>query len=46
MMAVLARDYDWELDLSEPVKLFPFTVPERGCPMTFFRASQDLDPEP
>ena len=37
MMAVLARGYDWQVDLTEPIKSFPIPTPIRGMPMTFSR---------
>ena len=37
MLAVLTRDYDWELDLNEPIKTFPMPVPAWAAPMTFHR---------
>ncbi|DBA99082.1 hypothetical protein WJX77_010814 [Trebouxia sp. C0004] len=37
MMAVLARGYDWQVDLTEPIKSFPIPAPIRGLPMTFSR---------
>ena len=37
LLAVLARSYDWDIDLSEPVKEVALPVPERGLPMTFLR---------
>lgn len=35
LLAVLARGYDWQVDLNEPVKTFPLPVPAHGLPMTF-----------
>lgn len=35
MLAVLARDYDWELDLEEHINSFPIPTPVRAQPMTF-----------
>lgn len=40
MIAVLARDYDWGVDVREPVKKFPFPAPVWGLPMTFDRVTQ------
>ena len=37
LLAVLAREYDWEVDLEEPLKTFPLPVPAWGAPMTFCR---------
>ena len=42
MLAVLARGYDWELDLNEPVKTFPLPVFTRGMPMTFQRLQRPV----
>lgn len=41
MTAVLARDYDWAVDLEEPFRKFPFPGPVTGMPMTFSRLNQD-----
>ena len=35
MLAVLARGYEWSLDLDEPIKTFPIPYPRNGMPMTF-----------
>lgn len=40
LLAVLAREYDWELDREEPLKTFPLPVPAWGAPMTFCRLNQ------
>lgn len=37
MLAVLARDYDWEVDVNEPIKSFPIPTPVRALPMTFHK---------
>ena len=44
MLAVLARGYDWEVDLDEPIKSFPMPTPVRALPMTFYKvaAKQNL----
>lgn len=34
MLAVLARGYDWTLDLDEPMKSFPIPYPRNGMPMS------------
>ena len=34
MLAILARKYDWEVDLTEPLKTFPLPYPAWGLPMT------------
>lgn len=39
MAAVLARDYDWEIDFSEQIKPFPMPVPVRGLPLSFSKLS-------
>jgi len=39
LLAVLAREYDWEVDLEEPLKTFPLPVPAWGAPMTFYRVN-------
>ena len=46
MIAVLARDYDWGVDLREPVKKFPFPAPVWGLPMTFDRVTQTSQASP
>ena len=35
MLAVLARGYDWEVDLNEPLKTFPLPTLAWGLLMTF-----------
>ncbi|DBA96280.1 TPA: hypothetical protein ACH3X3_002462 [Trebouxia sp. C0006] len=35
LLAILARKYDWDIDLTEPLKTFPLPYPARGLPMTF-----------
>ena len=35
MLAVLARGYDWDVDLNEPVKTIPLPTLQWGLPMTF-----------
>lgn len=38
MLAVLARGYEWEVDLNEPMKTFGaglLPTPKWGLPMTF-----------
>lgn len=37
MIAILARDCDWGVDLAEPVKKFPFPAPIWGLPITFHK---------
>ena len=37
MLAVLARGYDWQVDLTEPIKNFPLSLPSWGLPMTFHK---------
>ncbi|KAA6428847.1 MAG: hypothetical protein FRX49_00957 [Trebouxia sp. A1-2] len=37
MLAVLARGYDWHVDLTEPIKNFPLSLPSWGLPMTFHK---------
>lgn len=39
MLAVLARKYDWTVDLKEPVKTFPLPNPAWGLPMSFTMVS-------
>lgn len=34
LVAVLARGYDWSLDLAEPMKTFPLPYPRNGMPMS------------
>ena len=34
MLAVLARGYDWSLDVNEGMKTFPIPYPKHGMPMT------------
>ena len=41
MLAILARKYDWEVDLSEPLKTFPLPYPAWGLPMTFTELHTD-----
>lgn len=40
LLAVLAREYDWELDLKEPLKTFPLPIPAWGVPMTFHKLNK------
>lgn len=42
MLAVLAREYEWEIDLNEPVKTFPLPVLAWGMPMTFKRLQRPV----
>ena len=42
MLAVLARGYDWQVDLTEPIREFPLPLPRRGLPMTFKKLDQPL----
>ncbi len=30
LLAVLAREYDWQVDLEEPLKTFPWALRQRG----------------
>ena len=39
MLAVLARDYDWEINHAEAVKTFPLPMPVEGLPMTFSKGT-------
>ena len=41
MLAVLARDFDWEVDVNEPIKSFPIPTPVRALPMTFYRLAAE-----
>ena len=43
MLAVLARDYDWEVDLDEPIKSFPIPSPVRSLPATFHKLAAKTD---
>ncbi len=45
MLAVLARGYDWQVDLTEPIREFPLPLPSRGLPMTFKELDQPLGRE-
>lgn len=38
MLAVLARSYDWQIDVNEPVETFPLPRPIWGLPMTLTKA--------
>lgn len=40
-LAVLARKYDWTVDLNEPVKTFPLPYPAWGLPMSFTQLPGD-----
>ncbi len=42
MLAVLARGYDWQVDLTEPIREFPLPLPRRGLPMTFKKLDHPL----
>ena len=42
MLAVLARGYDWQVDLTEPIKNFPLSLPTWGLPMTFHKLDSPL----
>ena len=46
MLAVLARDYDWEVDLDEPIKSFPIPTPVRALPMVFYKLAAKKNVEP
>lgn len=41
LLAVMARKYDWTVDLKEPVKTFPLPYPAWGLPMSFTRLPDD-----
>ena len=41
LLAVLARKYDWSVDLKEPLKTFPLPYPAWGLPMTFTKLSPE-----
>lgn len=41
LLAVLARKYDWTVDLKEPVKTFPLPYPAWGLPMSFTQLADD-----
>lgn len=43
MLAVLARDYDWELDLKEHINSFPIPTPAQAQPMTFHKLAAKRD---
>lgn len=43
MLAVLARDYDWELDLAEHINSFPIPTPVQAQPMTFHKLAAKRD---
>lgn len=41
LLAILARKYDWTVDLKEPVKTFPLPYPAWGLPMSFTQLKDD-----
>ena len=41
LLAVLARKYDWTVDLNEPVKTFPLPYPAWGLPMSVTQLPDD-----
>ncbi len=42
MLSVLARRYDWQVDLTAPIREFLLTLPRHGLPMTFNKLDHPL----
>ena len=42
MLTVLARNYDWHVNVDEPLVKFPITLPSQGLPMTFCKLQKPL----